>query len=254
MDWPWIIFTLVGVGVWILVSVFRKAEEERQRNLPRPAARGPNRGPGQRPMTDLDRFLEEARRRRDQGQRPAQTIEIAEAVPVKRAPRPPREPRRQPAAPRPPERRSDFVPSVRRSASERRPEPLPKPLVAPPKPLPEAILVEVVSEDEKGALVRPAGRDPGAASAGRPARRRPCPSGSPCFACGGSTAGSAAQSAGDGGGFCVARNLRPAGLPALHVSDRRGGTTILKVSRLAESAEASGPGGHKTLHGGGKSV
>jgi hypothetical protein len=152
MDWPWIIFTLVGVGVWILVSVFRKAEEERQRNLPRPMARGPNRGPGQRPMTDLDRFLEEARRRRDQGQRPAQTIEIAEAVPVKRAPRPPREPRRQPAAPRPPERRSDYVPSVRRSASERRPEPLPNPLVAPPKPLPEAILVEVVSEDEKARL------------------------------------------------------------------------------------------------------
>jgi hypothetical protein len=153
MDWPWIIFTIVGVGVWILVSVFRKAEEERQRNLPRPMPRGPNRGPGQRPMTDLDRFLEEARRRRDQGQRPAQTIEIPQALPVNRAPRPPREPRRQPAASRPPERRSEYAPTVRRSASERRPETIPAPPVGPAKPVPaEAVLVEVVSEDEKARL------------------------------------------------------------------------------------------------------
>lgn len=156
MDWPWIIFMIVGVGVWILVSVFRKAEEERQRNLPRPAARDPNRGPGQRPMTDLDRFLEEARRRRDQGQRPPQKVEIPAALPVNRAPRPPREPRRQPTAQRPPERRSDYVPTVRRSASERRPETVPTPAaLKPSKPVPAAAVVEVVevvSDDEKGRL------------------------------------------------------------------------------------------------------
>ena len=133
------------------MSVFRKAEEERLRNLPRPAARNPNRGPGQRPMTDLDRFLEEARRRRDQGQRPAQTIEIAQAVPVKRPPRPLREPRRQPAT-RSPERRSDYVPTVRRSASERRTETSLAPLIAPPQPIVEAVLVEAISEDEKARL------------------------------------------------------------------------------------------------------
>jgi hypothetical protein len=153
MDWPWIIFTIVGVGVWILVSVFRKAEEERQRNLPRPAARGPNRGSGQRPMSDLDRFLEEARRRRDQGQRPAQTIEIPQALPVNRAPRPPRETRR-PTAARPPQRRAEFVPSVRRSVSERRPENIPTATAAPtpPKPIPAAVVLEVVSEDEQARL------------------------------------------------------------------------------------------------------
>ncbi len=147
MDWPWIIFTIVGVGVWILVSVFRKAEEERLRKLPRPVARGP----GQRPLTDLDRFLGVARRRRDQGQRPAQTIEIPQALPVNRPPRPPRQPRRQPAAPPPPERRSDYVPTVRRSASERRPETLPAQPAA-PLPIPEAVVVEVISEDEKARL------------------------------------------------------------------------------------------------------
>jgi hypothetical protein len=152
MDWPWIIFTMVGVGVWILVSVFRKAEEERQRNLPRPAPRGPNRGPGQRPMTDLDRFLEEARRRRDQGQRPAQTIEIPQALPVNRAPRSPRETRR-PAAARPPARRAEFVPSVRRSVSERRPENIPTVTAAPTPPKPSHLVeVEVVSQDEQGRL------------------------------------------------------------------------------------------------------
>lgn len=151
MDWPWIIFTIVGVGVWILISVFRKAEEERQRNLPRPAGRNLNRGPGQRPVTDLDRFLEEARRRRDQSQRPAEAIEIPEVVPVRRPPRPAREVRQQPTPPRPPQRRSDYVPSVRRSASERRPDPALRP-VAPPKPLPTAVVVEVVSEDEKARL------------------------------------------------------------------------------------------------------
>jgi hypothetical protein len=153
MDWPWIIFTIVGVGVWILVSVFRKAEEERQRNLPRPAARGPSRGPGQRPMSDLDRFLDEARRRRDQGQRPAQTIEVPQAIPVNRAPRPPREPRRQPAAARSPERRPAFIPSVRRSASERRTENTPTAIAA--LPIPSAVVVEaveVVSQDEQARL------------------------------------------------------------------------------------------------------
>jgi hypothetical protein len=151
MDWPWIIFTIVGVGVWILVSVFRKAEEERQRNLPRPIARGPNRGSGQRPMTDLDRFLEEARRRKNQGQRPAQTIEIPQALPVNRAPRPPRETRR-PTAARPPQRRAEYIPSVRRSASERRPENIPTATAAPPsKPL-QVVEVEVVSQDEQARL------------------------------------------------------------------------------------------------------
>ena len=46
-DWIWIIFALIGFGIWIIVTVFRKAEEERQRNrcngaAPKAAAgRGP---------------------------------------------------------------------------------------------------------------------------------------------------------------------------------------------------------------------
>ena len=68
MPCMWVIFIVVGVGVWILVTVFRKAEEERQKNLPRQGGDGA-RGPVRRSGTDLDRFLDEARRRRDAGER-----------------------------------------------------------------------------------------------------------------------------------------------------------------------------------------
>ncbi len=67
MECVWIVFVIIGFGIWILVTLFRKAEEERQRNLQRPP------GGARRPVTDLDRFLEEARRRKEgQGRAPAE--------------------------------------------------------------------------------------------------------------------------------------------------------------------------------------
>ena len=118
MPCMWVIFIVVGVGVWILVTVFRKAEEERQKNLPR---QGGARGPVRRSGTDLDRFLDEARRRRDAGERPQPAPNAPWAVPVaKPAPRRSRDIQRPPAPRRAGEAPAAFVPSVRRSASEHR--------------------------------------------------------------------------------------------------------------------------------------
>ena len=157
MECVWIVFSIIGFGIWILVTLFRKAEEERQRNLQRPPGGGVR-----RPVTDLDRFLEEARRRKEgQGRPPA---DAPWAQPVGRAPRPVGEAR--PAAPRPPERPREFVPSVRRSASEQRPQvPMARPTVtqpgrrsaeAPPSSAP--VILELVEEVVTPAIGLPADR------------------------------------------------------------------------------------------------
>ena len=154
MECVWLVFTIIGFGVWILVTLFRKAEEERQRNLRRPP------GGARRPVTDLDRFLEEARRRKEGQGRPA---EAPWAQPVGRQPRPAREGR--PAPPRMPERPREFVPSVRRSASEQRPQvPMARPIVTQPGRQPtEAqpsapVILEIVEDDAAPALGLPADR------------------------------------------------------------------------------------------------
>jgi hypothetical protein len=156
MGFMWVIFIVVGIGVFILVTVFRKAEEERQKNLPRPGGDA-NRNAARRPTTDLDRFLEEARRRRDASDRPAAAPDAPWAVPVQKPARRAREVQRAPAVRRPeaPQRSKEqgpaFVPSVRRSASEHRPEMAPArpPLTAPPfKPILAPVVLEIVPDDE----------------------------------------------------------------------------------------------------------
>jgi hypothetical protein len=65
MGWELILIVLVPLGVWILSNVFR-GDDDRAGNKPqnaRPAAAS------RRPVSDLDRFLEEARRRREAGER-----------------------------------------------------------------------------------------------------------------------------------------------------------------------------------------
>jgi hypothetical protein len=92
MHWEILIIPLIALGVWILGTIF-KGEEERARGPNRP--RGPGEGRTRRPVTDLDRFLEEARRRRDGEKRPPRTA-VARPAPVipeaqsVRVPRPPK--------------------------------------------------------------------------------------------------------------------------------------------------------------------
>ena len=75
------IIPLIALAVWILQYIFRGPEEnnKQQPGRPRPAA-APQRPAGprpRRPVTDLDRYLEETRRRRVQGEDRPPPIEVA---------------------------------------------------------------------------------------------------------------------------------------------------------------------------------
>jgi len=64
MRWELVIIPLIAIGVWILSALLKSEEDKTKKS----AGRRPNasgRAPGRRVVTDLDRFLEEARRRRE---------------------------------------------------------------------------------------------------------------------------------------------------------------------------------------------
>ena len=158
MHWEILIIPLIALGVWILGTVF-KGEEERARGQGRRP--GPGEGRPRRPVTDLDRFLEEARRRREgekrpvPEQRPPARSVIARPSPVVVADRPLRVPRPAPAPPREmpqPTRRAEQLPPV-----------IPMVLPAEPAPPLEATLV----------VPRPEPTPVGQVTAGAPAAPSP---------------------------------------------------------------------------------
>lgn len=125
MRWEVFIIPLIALGVWILGTIFRNAEEERQKlgalRLP-----GGGRGPTRRPMTDLDKFLEDARRRREQ---------LEKREPPERKERPPQD---RPPAPKTQRRRE--VPSPERRPPRPREVvtvPVAQPVAKPPRTMPE---------------------------------------------------------------------------------------------------------------------
>jgi hypothetical protein len=68
MHWEILLIPLIALGVWILSSIFRSFEDERDKNKRGFEAGNRGRTPtARRPITDLDRFLEESRRRREAG-------------------------------------------------------------------------------------------------------------------------------------------------------------------------------------------
>ena len=87
MNWEILIVPLIALGVWILSTVFRGAEEGK--DAPRRQGDG---APPARPRSELDRFLEEARRQRDKARQ--------QAAPVAETPKEPE--RKMPAAVLPP--------------------------------------------------------------------------------------------------------------------------------------------------------
>ena len=68
MHWEILIIPLIALGVWILGTLI-KGEDERNKRGTRGAGGSVRRGPTRRPVTDLDRFLEDARRRREAEER-----------------------------------------------------------------------------------------------------------------------------------------------------------------------------------------
>lgn len=102
-----IIILLIGAGMWLLQYIFRDDEEEqRQQRRRHPANRPRPRPSSSRPRSqssgggssDLDRFLEEARRRRQSKnqQEPVVEAELVRETPPQRPPKP--KPRSRPKA------------------------------------------------------------------------------------------------------------------------------------------------------------
>ncbi len=83
MNWEVLVIPLIALGVWVVTSIFRVAEEQQKARPQRPAD-GPEGRKPRRQKTDLDRFLEDARARR-QAPRPAPRPAPAEAPPPRRA-------------------------------------------------------------------------------------------------------------------------------------------------------------------------
>ena len=101
---------IIAVVVWVLSNLLRGASEDQRRKRDRPGGEREGRRP--RVATDLDRFLDEARRRRVAGPEAkppvARAVEVSEARPV------PRRPIRPPVAPPPPKVIiRDVVPAAR---------------------------------------------------------------------------------------------------------------------------------------------
>ena len=64
MHWEILIVPLIALGVWILGTLF-KGEDAKVKKGGRLPNNASGRAPSRRPVTDLERFLEDARRRRE---------------------------------------------------------------------------------------------------------------------------------------------------------------------------------------------
>jgi hypothetical protein len=69
MHWEILIIPLIALGVWILSTLFKGGEDDRFKKGVRRPGDIAGRTPPRRPVTDLDRFLEEARQRREAEER-----------------------------------------------------------------------------------------------------------------------------------------------------------------------------------------
>jgi hypothetical protein len=68
MHWEILIIPLIALGVWIIGTLFKSEDEKTKQGVGR-RGKVSGRAPGRRVVTDLDRFLEEARRRREPEER-----------------------------------------------------------------------------------------------------------------------------------------------------------------------------------------
>lgn len=121
VGWEVLLILLVPLGVWILSSIF-KGEDQQPRSGTRANM---EEKPQRRPVTDLDRFLEEARRRREAAQGGAPKA----VVPARPQPKP-------------------IAAREQRPAPERKPASAaqPRPALRAPQPSRQPILLEAVPE------------------------------------------------------------------------------------------------------------
>ena len=127
MHWEILIIPLIALGVWILGTLFKPAEDDKMKKGIRRPGDVSGRGSVRRPVTDLDRFLEEARRRREVEERPKPPPSPALARPATA---------RRPQRPAPPREFPSFVAPVVRKAEVPIAIPVAQPVVEPARPEP----------------------------------------------------------------------------------------------------------------------
>jgi hypothetical protein len=91
-NWEVLIIPLIALAVWILSTIFRNAEEQRQADRPPRPGGTSDGGPPRRPRTELDRFLEEARRRRSMPEQRTENPSVVDGPIIETTPPPPPEP------------------------------------------------------------------------------------------------------------------------------------------------------------------
>jgi hypothetical protein len=152
MHWEILIIPLIALGVWIIGTLFKSEDDKTKKGI-RSRDGFPARAPGRRPVTDLDRFLEEARRRREAEERPTpRPVPPPARVPVTRPPlrERPLRPREAPRLAPPPVPKEEVVVAVPM------PRPIPPPPVAEPTPAPPLALESLVLPSSAPASARPA--------------------------------------------------------------------------------------------------
>ena len=130
MHWEILIIPLIALGVWILGTLFKPAEDDKMKQSIRRPGGVPGRAPVRRPVTDLDRFLEEARRLREAEERPKPP-----PAPVPARPTAARRPQRL----APQREMSSVAAPVVRKAEVPIAVPPAKPVVEPARPAPVAV-------------------------------------------------------------------------------------------------------------------
>ena len=106
MKWEFFFLALIPLVVWILSTIFARAEADKDK----PRRQGDGAAPPRRPASEIDRFLEEARRRRDKArERPASAAEREPERKMPAAVLPPANP--PPPPPRPEPRKREPQPT-----------------------------------------------------------------------------------------------------------------------------------------------
>ncbi len=137
---PIFIIVIIGLVVWFLQWLFRTADENKTRERARGSSRPSGSSRPRKPASDLDRYLEDTRRDRQEDE-PIMLAEVVGTTPVQRkAP----EKRRPTASPtparpstidRPPLRQRDNTPEKRRVGSPQFEEPILLEVASPPAPV-----------------------------------------------------------------------------------------------------------------------
>ena len=218
MQWELLIIPLIAVGVWILGTLFKTGEEEIARKGARRPGSPSGRTTGRRPVTDLDRFLEDARRRREKEERQKVSAEPPPQPTISRPPLSDRPARPRTAA-------SDAAGSPRRRSACRNPGCSPR------------VRAGRASEDAHGSRARRAAR---AALQRSAAHRAHHHTRYPSLADRAAGAFAVEQTAHGGNGFRAARNLRSSSVraPALR---RTAGVSRLVGCRTSRLTPAVRP-------------